>query len=46
MERAVLLGISKTSPPMTFPFVAPKPPPPTDEQVAEMIEQIREDRSV
>ena len=37
--------ISKTSPPTTFPFAPPKPPPPTDEQVAEMIEQIREDRS-
>jgi len=37
--------ISKNSPPTTFPFVPPKPPPPTDEQVAEMIEQIREDRS-
>ena len=37
--------ISKTSPPTNFPFAPPKPPPPSDEQVAEMIEQIREDRS-
>ena len=41
MERAVLLKYRKTSPPTTFPFAPPKPPPPTDEQVAEMIEQIR-----